>query len=80
MARRREIIDALLFIPAVLLAGVVIFAGFALVGIGARFVGVGVYEAARHWLFLPHPIAAVLSLVMTIAAVYGAFVVLHRRM
>lgn len=76
---RRELADALLFLPAMLLVGVVIFAVLALFALGARFVGTGIYEAARHWLSLPHPVAAVLALAGLIAAVYGVYVVLHRR-
>jgi hypothetical protein len=80
MAKRREIVDALLFIPGMLLAGLVIFAGVAAVGLYGKFIGTGIYVVARDWLHFHPLLAALASLVGTIFAVCGTVVFISRRL
>jgi len=77
--KRAEVIDALLFFPAMLLAAVVVFAGLAAIGLYGKFIGTGIYLLARDWLHFHPVLAALASITGTIFAVCGTVTFIGRR-
>jgi hypothetical protein len=78
MARRSEIADALLLIPAlVLAAGAVFVLGWAVIWLGNRLVYL-VYDLARA-AGLPLPIALTLAVFGSALGVYGLYWALFER-
>jgi len=70
MSSRREIVEAILFLPAMVVLAAVIFCGmYAIIKYGG-FVLTSIYGALHYGLHLPHSAALALAVILTALTVY----------
>ena len=69
MATRREIVEAILFLPAMALLAVAVFAGMYVVIRVGGWVLQAIYGVLRYELHLPHPAALAVSVLLAAAVV-----------